>query len=233
MTAKTSRTLGAAAAAVLLAALGTAPAAAHTEESKAAKAAPAAKAPPPDLSGRTSAEIEQKQRGYFTDSELVDQDGRKVRFYTDVLRGKLVVINFIYTDCGDACPLITHKLVQTRQQLGETFGRDVRFVSVSIDPQRDTPAELKKFARKFDADHPEWVFLTGDKPKVDLVLKKLGAYTDNVESHFTGIIAGNLRADRWRKIRPDTPPNIIADTVRYLAADPVASGAGPRVAPTR
>jgi cytochrome oxidase Cu insertion factor (SCO1/SenC/PrrC family) len=165
----------------------------------------------------TQAERDAKAREYFTDTVLVTQGGKKVRFFSDVLQGKTVVISFVYTNCGDACPLITHKLVQTRTQIPQLFGSSVRFVSISIDPDNDSPEALRKFAAKFDADHPEWLFLTGAKARVDHVLKKLGAYTEDVQSHSTAIIAGNVPVARWRKIRPDTPPQVIAETIRYLA----------------
>ena len=163
-----------------------------------------------------------KGRDYFTDTPLVAQDGRRMRFYSDVLKDHVVLINFMYTSCGDACPLITSALVKAKDELGEAFGRDVRFVSLSVDPAHDTPADMAKFAQKMNAVHPEWLFLTGSKANMDTVLKKLGGYTDDVNDHQTGIIIGNLRTDRWRKVRPDAPPPIIAAELRSLLAEPVA-----------
>jgi cytochrome oxidase Cu insertion factor (SCO1/SenC/PrrC family) len=158
-------------------------------------------------------------RGYFTDTQLVTADGRKVRFYSDVLKDRVVLISFIYTTCTDACPMITHNLTVAKKDLGEQFGRDVRFVSLSIDPERDTPAEMGKFATKLNAKDPEWYFLTGGKADMDRILKKLGAFTEDPKDHFTGIFIGNLRTDRWRKVRPDTPPAVIATELRSLVAD--------------
>src|SRR5688572_2096959 len=79
------------------------------------------------------AERESKAREYFTDTKLKTHADRTVRFYSDALKDKVVLINFVFTQCGDACPLITAKLVYVKKELGETFGRDVRFVSISID----------------------------------------------------------------------------------------------------
>ncbi len=180
----------------------------------------------------TQAERDAKAREYFSDTVLVTQGGKQVRFFSDVLRGKIVVISFVYTNCGDACPLITHKLVQTRAQIPQLFGSSVRFVSISIDPDNDSPEALRKFAAKFDADHPEWLFLTGTKARVDHVLKKLGAYTEDVQNHSTAIIAGNVPVARWRKIRPDTPPPVIAETIRFLA-EQTPDRRGQREATTR
>ena len=181
------------------------------------------------------AERDTRARDYFTDTVLKTQKGRPVRFYSDTMRGKVVLINFMYTGCGDACPLITAKLVQAKNDLGEIFGRDVRFISISIDPAHDRPEDLAKFAKKFDAEHADWLFLTGEQDNVDLVLKKLNAYTDNVEDHFTGIIVGSPAQGRWKKVRPDMPAKVIAEELRYFVAGEIearktatAPGAAPR-----
>ena len=162
------------------------------------------------------AEREAKAREYFTDTKLKTQADRTVRFYSDALKGKVVLMNFVFTQCGDACPLITAKLVQAKNELGEAFGQEVRFVSISIDPQHDRPQDLAKFAKKFDAVHPEWLFLTGEPANVDVVTKKLGAWTEDVESHSTAIIIGSPRQGKWKKVRPDAPAKAIAMELRQL-----------------
>ena len=183
----------------------------------------------------TPSERDGKARDYFTDSVLKTHTGRSVRFYSDAMRGRVVLINFMYTGCGDACPLITAKLVQAKKELGESFGREVRFLSMSIDPAHDRPEDLAKFAKKFDADHAEWLFLTGEEASVNQVLKKLNAYTENVEDHYTGIIIGSPAQGRWKRVRPDAPSRAIAEELRFLAAGEIearktaaATGAVPR-----
>jgi cytochrome oxidase Cu insertion factor (SCO1/SenC/PrrC family) len=164
------------------------------------------------------AEREAKAREYFTDTKLKTQSERTVRFYSDAMKDKVVLINFVFTQCGDACPLITAKLVQAKRELGDAFGSEVRFISISIDPQHDRPADLAKFARKFDAVHPEWLFLTGEPANVDAVVKKLGASIEDIESHSTAIIIGSPRQGKWKKVRPDAPPKAIAEELRHLVA---------------
>jgi protein SCO1 len=164
------------------------------------------------------AEREAKAREFFTDTLLTTGSGRAVRLYSDALKDKVVLINFVFTQCGDTCPLITARLVQVKKELGEAFGRDVRFISISVDPEHDRPEDLERFAKKFDALHPEWWFLTGEKANVDLVVKKLGAYTPERESHLTTIIIGNAAQARWKRVRPDAPPKFVADALRDLAA---------------
>jgi cytochrome oxidase Cu insertion factor (SCO1/SenC/PrrC family) len=166
----------------------------------------------------TLAEREARAREYFTDTRLKTQAERTVRFYSDAMKGKVVLINFVFTQCGDACPLITAKLVQAKKELGELFGAEVRFVSLSIDPQHDRPADLAKFAQKFDALHPQWLFLTGEPANVEAVVKKLGAWTQDIESHSTAIIIGSAQQGKWKKVRPDAPPKIIAEELRHLVA---------------
>jgi len=173
---------------------------------------------PAQQANLSHAEREAKAREYFTDTVLRTESNRAVRFYSDALKGKVVLINFVFTQCSDACPLITAQLVQVKKELGEAFGRDVRFVSISVDPQNDRPQDLARFAQKFDAAHPEWWFLTGEKASVDRVVQKLGAFTPERESHLTAMIIGATSAARWKKVRPDAPPRIIAEELRVLVA---------------
>ena len=164
----------------------------------------------------TPAERDAKARECFTDTRLKTQADKTVRFYSDTMKGKVVLLNFVFTQCGDACPLITAKLVQVKKELGELFGTEVRFVSLSIDPQHDRPQDLAKFAAKFEAVHPEWLFLTGEPANVEAVVKKLGAWTEDIESHSTAIIIGSPQQGKWKKVRPDAPPKAIAEELRYM-----------------
>lgn len=211
---------------VLFSALASGPALAHKDHPPAAPATGAAveTVKRPAAPGNAAAR-EAKGREYFTDTVLASSDGRKLRFYSDVLKERVVLVNFIYTSCSDACPMITHNLARAKADLGEAFGRDIRFVSVSIDPEKDTPAELAKFASKMDAIHPEWLFLTGAKADVDRITRKMGAFSADPKEHFTGMYVGNLRTDRWRKVRPDAPPAVIAATLREIALPPEKAAA--------
>jgi len=178
---------------------------------------------PPDLSGPTPEEREAKQRGYFTDTVLTDQDGRQVRFYSDVLKGRVVLIHFIFTNCTDACPAMVQKMLGAKTDLGADFAKDMRYVSISIDPERDTPAELRRFAQRMGAVDPQWVYLTGSRDNIDLIVNKLGAYTGEVENHSTVMIAGNVKADRWRKLSPAVSPKGIAQHLRSLEKTEILS----------
>lgn len=205
--------------AVLVAALVATPALAHTEKPRpAGSAQPPATAPlaaPDTRAGGT-----RDPQAYFTDLELQTQDGRKVRFYSDMLQGRTVLLNVIYTSCPDACPLITQHLNEVRRRLPELFGTQVHFVTLTSDPKRDTPQALKQFAQKQGVDVQGWTFLTGSKQNLEQVLKRLGMYAEQAEGHSTLLIGGNVGAKRWSKIRPDAPPVAIAERLRLLAGEP-------------
>src|SRR5262245_50159286 len=89
--------------------------------------------------------------GYFPNVTLTNQDGKAVRFYDDLIKGKIVAVNLIYTTCQYACPLETARLAQVQKLLADRMGRDVFFYSITIDPEHDTPAVLKDYAAKFHA----------------------------------------------------------------------------------
>ena len=162
---------------------------------------------------------EEKARRYFTDLEVVDQNGTPMRFYSDVLKGRVVLMNFIFTNCKDACPMATQKMIQVRQTLVDAVRDDVWFVSISIDPDRDTPGAMKAFAEKMGVDEDRWLFITGKKENMVQIVKRLGQYTEEVEAHSTLMLAGNDRTRHWTRVMPMTPPWGVAQQLRSLAEE--------------
>jgi len=167
----------------------------------------------------TDAAAEEKARAYFTDLEVIDQNGKPQRFYSDVLKGRVVLISFIFTNCDFACPLIASRLNKTRALLVDSVRDDVWFVSLSIDPERDTPEAMKGFAEKHGADESRWIFLTGDKQNLDTIVRKLGQYTPDVDSHTTLMLAGNTITRHWTRVMPMVPPEGIAQQMRALVEE--------------
>jgi protein SCO1/2 len=165
---------------------------------------------------------EAKERDWFTNTALVTSRGEEVRFFEDVVKDHVVVIQFIFTRCKDACPLTTKKLVQTRAAMGGELGDRVRFVSITVDPGHDGPAELRAFAERQGAAVPGWILLGGQKENVELVVKRLGETVDSPETHATLYIAGNARTNHWLRIRPDLPPHAIAQQVEALRGEDAA-----------
>lgn len=169
---------------------------------------------------------EAKARAYFTDTVLLDQDGKERRFYSDVLKGNVVCMTFIFTNCGAACPLIMQKLHRVRQALGPRAA-EVQFVSVSVDPDNDPPEALRAFASKHGATGPGWTFLTGSRADVASVLRKLGTWVESPDEHTTAFIAGNARSYHWTKVRPDAPAEGAAEILRGLADERPAAAPSP------
>jgi protein SCO1/2 len=135
---------------------------------------------------------------YFTDVVLINQNGEKMRFYSDLLHDKVVIINSFFATCQGSCLPMSRNLEKVQQALGDHVGKDVFMLSISVDPLVDTPPKLKDYAKKFNA-RPGWYFLTGDKENVDFALKKLGHFVDNKQDHLNIFIIGNERTGLWKK----------------------------------
>src|SRR5687767_11250729 len=135
---------------------------------------------------------------YFSDVELINQDGEKVRFYSDVLKNKIVVINTFFTTCTSICPPMNRNFEKIQDALGDRLGKDVFLVSISVDPETDTPTRLKEYGQRFHA-RPGWLFLTGKKENVDWALYKLGQYVEAKDSHNSIFIIGNEPKGLWKK----------------------------------
>jgi protein SCO1/2 len=160
---------------------------------------PAAPPAPHDHSHMTKTpETASPAEKYFTDVELINQDGKKVRFYSDVLKGKTVVVNAFFTSCTSVCPPMNRNMEKIQQALGDRVGRDVFLVSLTVDPEVDTPARLKEYAQKYHAG-AGWVFLTGKKENLDWALYKLGQYVEDKNDHQTVLIIGNEPTGLWKK----------------------------------
>src|SRR5438445_24862 len=150
---------------------------------------------------------------YFPNVPLTTQDGTVVRFYDDLLKGKAVVINLIYTRCTASCPLETAKLAQVQRLLGDRVGKDVFFYSISIDPEHDTPEALEAYARRFHVG-PGWLFLTGKHEDIQLVSKKLGlaSLIDrwNRDGHQPALMVGNESTGAWMRSSAVENPKFLA-----------------------
>jgi protein SCO1 len=156
--------------------------------------------------------------GYFPNIPLITHEGEEVRFYDDLVAGKVVAINFIFTSCPDSCPAETAKLVRVQEELGDRVGKDVFMYSISIDPEYDTPEVLKAYREKF-AIKPGWTFLTGNEDDIILLRKRLGLYMEEIQNddgdHNLTFIVGNDRTGKWIKRSPFDNPKVIAKLIGY------------------
>ena len=153
---------------------------------------------------------------YFSDVELINQDGQKMRFYSDVLKDKVVIINTFFSTCTSVCPPMNRNLEKVQEALGDRLGKAAFIVSLSVDPAVDTPPRLKEYSRRFHA-RPGWIFLTGKKENVDWALYKLGQYVETRDDHTTIIIIGNEPKGLWKKAfglaRADELIKIVNDVI--------------------
>lgn len=165
--------------------------------------------------GKPAAGADEKARTYFTDRRVVTQDGEELRFYSDVLKGRIVVVTLFYTECTNMSPLTNQKLSQLQEILGEALGREYFFVSVSLDPETDTPEVLKDYAAQFGAKEG-WYFLTGDKEDLREITRRLGQVDDDIATHSPFFMLGNVPRAHWSRVPPNHPATAIAQRLRFM-----------------
>jgi protein SCO1/2 len=153
---------------------------------------------------------------YFPNTVLITQDNQPVRFFDDLLKGKTVVINFMFTTCTSVCPAMTANLAKVQSLLGDRVGKDVNMISLTVDAATDTPTVLKDYAARFNAK-PGWRFVTGKKTDMDSVLKKLGGYVEDKNQHTSVLIVGNVTTGEWLKVFAMAKPSEIAEAVFKVA----------------
>ena len=154
--------------------------------------------------------------GYFANVPLTTHEGKVVRFYDDLLKGKSVVINLIYTTCTYSCPIETAKMAELQRVLGDRVGKDFFFYSISIDPANDTPKKLKAYATQFKAKRG-WLFLTGKKEDIKLISKQLGLSslgdTATADGHMPSLMIGNEPTNQWMRTSAVDNPKFLATTI--------------------
>lgn len=138
-------------------------------------------------------------RPVLHDLDLLDQNGRRVKFVRDVIGDHIVVINFTYTTCTTICPILDSILVNLQERLGARLGAEVTLATLSIDPVVDTPARLKQHARKLGA-RDGWTLLTGRKSDVDTILKGLEMWAPDIFNHPPAVIVGDQRTGVWKRL---------------------------------
>ena len=145
-------------------------------------------------------------------ARVLDQNGKQLNFFTDLIEGKSVAINFVFTTCTAICPSLTATFRRVQQE-ARTRGLDVQLISISVDPTVDTPERLHDFAKKFKAE-PGWTFVTGDKVEIDSLLQALGVAVVNKNDHTPMILIGNEVADQWTRTYGLSSPKTIVDLIQ-------------------
>jgi cytochrome oxidase Cu insertion factor (SCO1/SenC/PrrC family) len=165
---------------------------------------------------------EVRAREYFTDLPVVTQDGTELQFFSDVLKDRVVLVSLFYTKCPQACPLTTQKLAEVQEFLGEDLGSKIFLISITLDPENDTPEVIKEYAGKFLA-REGWMFLTGKKKDLQLITYRLGHTSSEIEAHNTQFMIGNVNREHWAKMAPNLPAEIIGTRLRLMASDTAAN----------
>lgn len=132
------------------------------------------------------------------DVKVLDQHGNALNFYSDLIKGKTVAINFIFTNCTTICPPLAATFARLQKEMGPKVGKDVHLISISVDPVTDTPERLKAWGAKFKAG-PGWTFVTGEKQEIDKLLDALGAAVSKREDHTPALIIGNDTKGVWTR----------------------------------
>ena|SRR5437867_5050116 len=169
---------------------------------------------------------------YFPNVTLTTQEGRRVRFYDDLIKEKIVTINLIYATCDKICPTVTANLAKVQKLLGNRVGRDIFMYSITLKPEVDTPEVLHQYAATHGAG-PGWLFLTGKPDDVELLRRKLG-FVDpdpivdaDKSSHAGNVRYGNEALQLWAACPGLANPEWIAKSISWVAAPRLQGGKRP------
>jgi len=162
------------------------------------------------------------QKRFFPNVELVTHEGKTVRFYDDLLKGKIVVLNLMYATCTDVCPTVTEHLRAAKKILSIVVKQDVFFYSITIKPQDDTPAKLKEYAEMHQTGS-NWLFLTGKPEDIELLRYRLGYRDPNPDkdrrdraAHSGMVRYGNEPLSQWSSVEGGAKPEWIAQEICFV-----------------
>lgn len=158
---------------------------------------------------------------YFPNLVLTTHQGRKVKFYDDLVKDKIVVFNMFYAKCEGICSPVTRNLLRVQNLLGERVGKDIFFYSFSLKPKEDNVAALKHYADMHKVK-PGWLFLTGSADDMELLRRKLGFVDPDPEvdkdtSNHIGVLKyGNEPLERWGGCPGMQAPDAIAEAISWV-----------------
>jgi protein SCO1/2 len=161
------------------------------------------------------------QKRYLPNVPLRTQDNQPVRFYDDLMKDKIVTINFFFAKCEEICPVVTANLARVQKILGDRVGRDIFMNSISLRPEQDTPQALKHFSQMHGAQ-PGWNFLTGERADIELLRRSLGftnpdpKLDQEITQHIGNVRYGNEPAMLWAACPGLASPEWIAESVTWM-----------------
>jgi protein SCO1/2 len=163
----------------------------------------------------------QTQERYFPNVELVTHESKKVRFYDDLVKDKIVVINFMYAKCEGICPAITANLLRVQKLLGDRVGRDIFMYSITLSPETDTPEKLKHYVQMHKV-RPGWTYLTGKPSDIEQLRRRLGFSTSNRKldadrtNHIGMVKYGNEARQWWAMMPGKAKPEWIVESIGWM-----------------
>ena len=172
----------------------------------------------PSLSPREQAHLR-----YFPDVTLLTHDGKKVSFYDDLIKGRIVTLNFMFAECDDICPRVTANLARVQKLLGDRVGKDIFMYSFSLQGH-DSPKTLQAYREKYNIT-PGWTFLTGDLNTMELLRRKLGfTYPDpktdaDKTQHIGNFRFGSEPLIMWETMPGMANPKYLAEMISYVEAE--------------
>ncbi len=162
------------------------------------------------------------RKRYFPNVTLQTQDGKHVRFYDDLVKDKIVTINFFFSNCDEVCPLVTANLVKVQKLLGDLVGRDIFMNSITLKPEEDSPATIKKYMHTFNAKPEGWTFLTGKPNDIEFLRKSLGftypepAIDKDKTQHIGNVRYGNEPLMLWGACPGMAHAPFIAESISWM-----------------
>lgn len=157
----------------------------------------------------------------FPNVEVITHEGKKVRFYDDLIKDKIVLINFFYAQCEKFCPVQTANLVKVQEILGDRVGKDIFMYSLTLKPAEDTPEKLQHYVH-MNGIGPGWQLLTGTRENMEELRVKLGFRDSDPEidkdtsNHIGLVVYGNDALNRWSGCPATSDPHEIAREVSWL-----------------
>ena len=149
------------------------------------------------------------------DVELRDQEGRKVQFYTDLIKDKVIVLSFFYTNCSYTCTIQGRTFSKLQTLLGERLGKSVFLISVTTDPVNDKPTNLKTWAKRYDA-RTGWTLVTGEKAEMSKLLAPFTGTPAGGGMHLPVTFVANAGTGRWTSAAGIFAPEDLLKAVEFV-----------------
>jgi protein SCO1/2 len=162
------------------------------------------------------------------DIPVVDQHGRRLRFYSDLIKGRVVAVNTIFSSCTTICPLMGANFAKLQKILSSDGDHKALLISISIDPSNDTPERLDEWSKRFGQSGPGWILVTGPKSDLDVLLKAFQVFTPDKQEHTPVVLIGGEGTGSWIRASALSPPSRLAELIHTRLQLAATRGLDPR-----